>query len=103
MLSLGLLDGLLDLLLLDLLAPLLAHGDAALFDVVALDDLVVPEISDFLLFILLRRPQVGSHLLQVQSTIGLITVSHELVSTVALIPWLELEVGDGLRGQVHLD
>lgn len=74
--ALGLLQSLLDLNLLLLLLPLLTHGDAALLDVVALNDFVVPEAHNFLLFVLLGTAQVLWHFLQVQRAVGLVTVGH---------------------------
>ena len=102
--ALSLLDGLLDLLLLDLLTPLLAHGDTTLLDVVALYNFVLPEVPDLFLFVLLGLPQVDSDLLQVEGAIGFIAVGHQLgPGGLALVLLLELEVGDSLRSQVHLD
>ena len=51
----------------------------------------------------MRLTQVGLNLLQVQSSILLVTVGHELGSSATMVDLLELEVGDGLRSQVHLD
>lgn len=101
--ALGLLDGLLDLNLLLRLLPLLAKGHAALFHVVALDNLIVPEVLNLALLVFLRLAQVGGHFLQVQSAILLITVGHELGAGATMVDLLELEVGDGLRSEVHLD
>lgn len=56
--ALGLLDGLFDLDLLLRFLPLLAESDTALFHVVALDDLVVPEVLNLALLVLLRLAQV---------------------------------------------
>lgn len=102
--ALGLLDGLLDLLLLDLLTPLLAHSDTTLLHVVALYNLILPEVSDLFFLVLLGLSQVDSDLLEVESAISFITVGHQLgPGGLALILLLELEVGDSLRSQVHLD
>lgn len=56
--ALGLLDGLFDLDLLLRLLPLLAESHTALLHVVALDDLVVPEVLNLALLVLLRLAQV---------------------------------------------
>lgn len=84
--------------------PLLLEFDATLLDIVALDDFVVPEFLDLLLFILLRTSQVLRHFLEVEGSISLITVRHQLVLNGSFsVLVLELEVGDCLRGEVHLD
>mmetsp|Transcript_47835 Transcript_47835/g.63236 ORF Transcript_47835/g.63236 Transcript_47835/m.63236 type:complete len:294 (-) Transcript_47835:1438-2319(-) len=102
--TLRLLDSLFDLLLLDLLEPLFAHSGAPLLDIVALDDLVVPEVADLVLFVLLGLPQVHGHLLQVERAVCLVTIRHQLrPRRLVLILWLELKVGDSLGGQVHLN
>ena len=56
--ALGLLDGLFDLDLFLRLLPLLAESHTALLHVVALDDLVVPEVLNLALLVLLRLAQV---------------------------------------------
>lgn len=83
--------------------PLLAESDATLLHVVALDNLVVPEVLDLALLVLLGLPQVRLDFLQVQSAILFVTVGHELGAGATVVDLLELEVGDGLRCQVHLN
>ena len=56
--ALGLLDGLFDLDLLLRLLPLLTESYTALLHVVALDDLVVPEVLNFTLLVLLLLDNV---------------------------------------------
>ena len=83
--------------------PLLAESDATLLHVVALDNFVVPEVLDLALLVLLGLPQVRLDFLQVQSAILFVTVSHELSAVATVVDLLELEIGDGLRCQVHLN
>jgi len=103
LLPLGLFDGLLDLNLLLGLLPLLAECHTTLLNVVAFDNLVVPEVLNFALLVLLRLAQVGGNFLQIQSAVSLVTIRHELSAITAYGCLLELEVGDGLRSEVHLD
>lgn len=41
--------------------------------------------------------------MKIQSAILLVTVSHELSAVTTVVDLLELEIGDSLRSEVHLD
>lgn len=103
LLTLSFLNGLFDLDLFLRLLPLLSQGHASLLHVVALDNLVVPEVLDFTLLVLLRLAEVGGNFLQIQSAVSFITVCHKLSTVTGFGRVLEFEVGDGLGSQVHLD
>ena len=95
--ALGLLEGLLELFLLDFLVPLLAHGSAAGLHVVALFDFFVPKFADSVHLVLLWLAQVHRYLLQVQCAVGFVAIRHQLAASLhVLIARLELEVRDGL-------
>ena len=82
-----------------LLLPLLSHGHSLFLNIVAFDDFVVPEVANFLFFVLLRRAQVHRHLLEVEGAISFVTIGHQLGAVLgALVTLLELEVSDCLGG-----
>ena len=103
-LLLRLLEGLLDLDLLLLLLPLLPHRHTLRLHIVALDNLVVPEALDLSFLVLLGLLQVHGHLLEIECAVSFVAIGHQLGAVRCILNrLLELEVGDGLRGQVHLD
>jgi hypothetical protein len=72
---------------------------ASLDDISALGDLSLPELFDGIELLILGVLQVGRHLIQEESAVGLVTIGHVLLAVV--VPEvLELEVGDGAGGKV---
>jgi len=81
------------------------HGSSAFFNIVALDNLIVPKVSDFFFFVFLRLFEIRGYLLKIKGAFILVTVGHNLIaaSRGVLGLLLELEIGDGLGSKVHLD
>ena len=83
--------------------PLLHQDGASLLHVVALDDFILPESPNDILLIAWGLSEIGWDLLQMEVTLSLITIGHELGGLLGLRVGhsVQLEVGDGSVGLWH--